>query len=114
MSRLLVVTRPALAVGFDLAGVEAHVARDVESAQELIEGWLASGEEGLLAIDEAWLASMEPAFLKRLRAATHLPYLPLPAGQASGPQLSLQRHISELIRRAIGFHLTFRGDDTAD
>jgi vacuolar-type H+-ATPase subunit F/Vma7 len=112
MSRLLVVTRPGLEVGFQLAGVEAFAVPDVESAQELIGDWLAGDEEGLLAVDEQWLASMEPAFLKRLRAAAHLPYLPLPAGQPSSQEVSLQRHISELIRRAIGFHLTFKGEDT--
>ena len=36
MSRLIVVTRPALVTGFQLAGVDAYGAEDVETAQELI------------------------------------------------------------------------------
>ena len=55
MSRLLVVTRPALVHGFELAGVDAYGVEDVESAQELIESWLITGEIGLLAIDDGLL-----------------------------------------------------------
>jgi vacuolar-type H+-ATPase subunit F/Vma7 len=36
MSRVLVLVRPALAAGFQLAGVDTYCAEDVESAQELI------------------------------------------------------------------------------
>ena len=43
MSRLLVVTRPDLATGFELAGVETFVVQDAEEAEELIGGWLDDG-----------------------------------------------------------------------
>ncbi|MEW6568955.1 MAG: hypothetical protein AB1449_12475 [Chloroflexota bacterium] len=111
MSRLLVVTRPSLAAGFRLAGVEVHGAGDVETAQELIGGWLDAGEEGLLAIDDGLLARMDPAFRKRLQAAEHLPYLAIPGGEPLGPEASRRHQIGEMIRRAIGFHVIFRGEE---
>jgi vacuolar-type H+-ATPase subunit F/Vma7 len=111
MSQLFVVTRPSLVPGFQLAGVDAHGVEDVESAQELIEKWITAGEVGLLAIDDGLLAHLDPAFLKRLAAAEHLPYLAIPGGGALGPEV-LQRHrIAALIRRAIGFHITFQGEE---
>ena len=39
MSRLIVLTRPDLVPGFQLAGVDAYGAQDVETAQEMIEAW---------------------------------------------------------------------------
>ncbi len=112
MRRLLVVTRPSLAVGFRLAGVDAYAVEDVESAQELIGAWLDADETGLLAIDDGLLAHMDPAFVERLNAARHLPHLAIPGGEPLGPEMSRQHRIAEMIRRAVGFHITFRGEGT--
>ena len=112
MSRLLIVVRSGLATGFELAGVDACGVEDVETAQELISGWLDTGETGLLAIDDGLLARMEPAFVKRLEDAGSLPYLAIPGGEALGPGASRMYHVAELIRRAIGLRITFRGEGT--
>jgi V/A-type H+-transporting ATPase subunit F len=108
MSHLLVVTRPDLVTGFRLAGVDALAAEDAERAQALVGDWLDAGEEGLMAIDEGLLAHMEPAFLKRLQSSKHLLYLAIPDGQPLSSGASQQQRIAEMIRRAIGFHITFR------
>ena len=112
MSRLLIVTHPSLVAGFQLAGVEAFGVEDVESAQELIEMWLRNGETGLLAIDDGLLANMEPGLLRRLGACEKLPYLGIPGGQPLGPESSRRFRIAQMIRRAIGFHITFAGEET--
>lgn len=112
MSRLIVVTRPALVTGFQLAGVDAYGADDVETAQELINGWLEAGEVGLLAIDDGLLVHMDPAFVKHLDSCDQLPYLAIPGGQSLGPEASRRYRIAEMIRRAIGFHVTFKGEET--
>lgn len=110
MSQLFVVTRPALVPGFQLAGVEAHGVEEVETAQELIEKWMTAGEVGLLAIDDGLLAHMDTAFLKRLATCEHLPYLAIPGGQPLGVEASHRHRITALIRQAIGFHITFKGE----
>lgn len=111
MSQLFVVTRPVLVPGFQLAGVDAHGVEDVESAQALIEKWLVAGEVGLLAIDDGLLTQMDRTFLKRLAASEHLPYLAIPGGQPLGPETSQRHRIAALIRRAIGVHITFKGEE---
>ena len=110
MSRLLVVARPSLVSGFHLAGVEAFPAEAVEEAQGLIAQWLEAGETGLIAIDDGLLAGFEPAFRRRLEAANHLPYLAIPSGEPRGPEGGRRRQVAELIRRAIGFRITFQGE----
>jgi vacuolar-type H+-ATPase subunit F/Vma7 len=110
MSRFLVITRPSLAAGFELAGVEAYAAQDVETAQELIQGWMKAGEAGLLAIDDGLLERMDRDFVNRLETSEKIPYLAIPSGAPLGPEASRKHRIAELIRRAIGFHITFKGE----
>jgi vacuolar-type H+-ATPase subunit F/Vma7 len=111
MSRLIVVTRAELIPGFRLAGVEAYGADDVETAQELINSWMESDELNLLAIDDGLLEAMDPAFVKRLTSCERLPHLVIPGGKPLGPESSRQFQVAEMIRRAIGFHITFKGEE---
>lgn len=112
MSRLLIVVRSGLATGFELAGVDACGVEDVETAQELIGGWLDTGETGLLAVDDGLLTRFEPAFIRRLEDAESLPYLTIPGGEALGPRASRRHRIAEMIRRAVGLRITFKGEGT--
>ena len=112
MSRLLVVTRPSLVPGFHLAGVEAFPAEDAEEARRLISQWLDRHEAGLLAVDDGLLGGFDLAFRRRLEAADQLPYFAIPGGGPLGPAGSRRRQIAELIRKAIGCHITFRGEET--
>jgi vacuolar-type H+-ATPase subunit F/Vma7 len=111
MSQLFVITRPGLVPGFQLAGVDAHGAQDVETAQELISKWLDSGEEGLIAIDDGLLEHMDARFLKRLASSETMFHLPIPGGKPLGPEASQRSRITALIRKAIGFHITFKGEE---
>lgn len=114
MSRLFVLTRPELARGFHLAGVDAVGAADVETAQEVIGHWLDAGETGLLALDDGLLARMDADFIKRLDQAENLPYLLIPGGEPLGPEYSRQYRIAELIRRAVGIHISFEREPAED
>lgn len=114
MSQLFVLTRPGLVPGFQLAGVDAHAVEDVETAQELIANWLDTGEDGLLAIDDGLLDHMDANFLKRLSSSEHLLYLAIPGGKPLGPEASQRHRITALIRKAIGFHITFTGEEEGD
>jgi len=114
LSRLLVLTRANLLPGFQLAGVDAYGVEDIETAQELLDNWLKLGEAGLLAIDEGLLERIEPAILKRLDFSENLLYLAIPGGGPLGVEASRSHHIAEMIRRAIGFHITFKGEEAEE
>jgi vacuolar-type H+-ATPase subunit F/Vma7 len=111
MSHLFIVTLPELVTGFHLAGVDAFAADNAGRAQALIGGWLDTEQEGLVAISETLLARMEPAFLKRLQACRTLLYLAIPDGPPLRRRISQRQRIAEMIRRAIGFHITFRAEE---
>lgn len=110
MSRLLIITRPALAAGFHMAGVEAYPAEDAESAQEYLEGQLDSEDVNLVAIDDGLLALMDPAFVKRMEACSQLFYVAIPGGKPLGAEALRRHRIAEMIHKAIGFHITFRDE----
>lgn len=114
MSRLLVITRPELYTGFVLAGVDAYPAPDVETAVELIEGLLASGETCLLAVDDGLLEKMDAKIIRRLEAAERMPFLAIPGGQGAEEIVHRRRRISEMTRRAVGFHSIFKTDKTEE
>lgn len=111
MSRLILITRPSLVSGFHLAGVEAYAVEDYETAQELIVSWKSKGDSGLLAIDDGILANMDQSFLKELDEYEPFLYLAIPMGEPLGPEFSRRHRVAQLIRRAIGFHITFRGEE---
>jgi V/A-type H+-transporting ATPase subunit F len=111
MSRLLVITRSSLVDGFRLAGVEAFAAEDVETVQELINSWIRAGEEGLLAIDDGFLSQLDPVVMNRLETSEQLSYLAIPGGEPLGPETSRRQRLAQQIRRAVGFHITFKGEE---
>jgi len=111
MSRLLVLTRTTLLPGFQLAGVDAYGIEEIETAEELIEKWLEVEEVGLLAIDEGLLEHLDTSLIKMLESSEKLPYLIIPGGGTLGEDISRRHRISEMIRRAIGSHITFKGEE---
>ena len=114
MSRLLVVTRPTLVSGFRLAGVDAYGVENIEDAENLIESWLKADEVSLLAIDDGIMEILDSSVKKRLEKSEKLPYLTIPGGGSLGSEVSRRHQITEMIRRAIGFHITFKDEETEE
>lgn len=108
MSRLLIVTRPELVTGFQLAGVAAFAAEDAAAAQALVTHWLDAHESGLLAVDEQLLAGFDAAVVQRMAASDRLPYLVLPGGDPGVGPGAAHNRIAQLLRQAIGFHISFQ------
>lgn len=114
MSRLLVITRPSLVPGFLLAGVSAYGMEDIQSSLEQITAWLEAGEVGLLAIDDGLLEQMPPTFIKRLESVFQVPYLAIPGGGPLAPGITQRQRLARTIRQAIGFHITFKGEEAEE
>ncbi len=105
MSTLRAVVRPNLVTGFQLAGVEAYGAEDVEAAEELIAAWLDANETCLLALDDSLLAHLDPALIQRLDGSDSLLYLAIPSGGPTGQDVTRSARIARMIRRSIGVHI---------
>lgn len=110
MSHLVVLVRPELATGFQLAGVETHPARDIETAEALLKSWLNQEQAGLLAIDAGLLNHLNAGLLRRLENSARLRHIPIPGGQDLGRDIARRHRIAELLHRAVGFHIAFAGE----
>ena len=110
MSRLLVVVRSNLAPGFHLAGVDAFGVDDFESAQELIASWLDAGESGLVAVEQEILDLIDTSLKQRIEASHNLFCVGIPGGKLLGDEGSRRKRIAAMIRRAIGVHITLKGE----
>jgi len=91
--------------------VQAYAARNTEEAIKLVIAWLDSGENGLLAIDETLLAEFGDEVRQRMDDAEQLPYLALPSGEPATTAVPVQHFVAEMIRRTVGFQLSFPGDE---
>jgi len=110
MAKLAVITEPALAPGFRLAGVEVHTAYSAAEAEQLLRVLIDEGEAGVIAVHAPYLATLDERTRRRLEARATPVVVGLPTGLAVTAEEPRSRHLAELIRRAIGFRITFRGE----
>lgn len=104
------IVLPSIAAGYQLAGADVVTAETAAEAERLLSRWMADGEEGLVAVDERLAGGVDPALRRRLDAYGRLPLLPIPSGEPVPPELSTHMRIADLIREAVGFHISFRGE----
>jgi vacuolar-type H+-ATPase subunit F/Vma7 len=103
----MVITTPDLAPGFQLAGVETFAVESVEKAEEILRKLLAGDEASLIVIRRGLWQAMPPRLRRQIERSYRPVVMDIPG---SAPTLSgetRRRQIAELIRRAIGFQITF-------
>ncbi len=54
---------------------------------------------------------MSEDLVRRMEATPRLLYVAIPGGGELGPEVSRQRRIARMLRRAIGFSITFREEE---
>jgi vacuolar-type H+-ATPase subunit F/Vma7 len=106
MGRLMVITTPDLAPGFQLAGVETFAVEDADQAETVLRDLLTGDAASLIVIRQRLLAAMSPALQHQARNSYEPVVIAIP-GSLPTPARRRQHYISELIRRAIGFQITF-------
>ncbi len=108
MAKLTVITNPALAPGFRLAGVEVIAADNGERARNELVRLLDEGDAGIIAVDAPYLSALDYGTARRIEAMVKPVVVSLPMGADVLPEQKRSRQIAELIRRAIGIRMTFR------
>jgi V/A-type H+-transporting ATPase subunit F len=111
MSRLVVIADPETALGFQLAGVEVLRADDLESARTRLFDLIGDANVGLVAVSAALLEQLDESTRRRIEASYKPVVVSLPTGGPSTGFPSRREYLAALIRRAIGLHITFPGED---
>jgi len=107
MGRLIVITTPDLAPGFQLAGVETFAVESGAQAEAVLRTLLAGGEASLIAVPQELLQAIDPRMRRQLDTSSSPVVIAIPGGTPTRPGEEHRQRIVELIRRAIGFHITF-------
>jgi V/A-type H+-transporting ATPase subunit F len=103
----MVITTPELASGFELAGVETFTAEDGQQAESILRRLLKERDASLIAIDERFMKDINPRLQRQLETSYQPVVMPIPGGAQAVPGEERRRYIASLIRKAIGFHITF-------
>lgn len=107
MGRLMVITTPDLAPGFQLAGAETFAVESAREAERVLQGLLEGDEASLIALRQDLLGAMPPRLQRQIEASYRPVVMAIPGGTPTTSAEEHRRYIAELLRRAIGFHITF-------
>jgi len=110
MARLVVLAESELALGFQLAGVEVVRVDDLDSARERLQELLNDASVGLVAASAALLEQLDDALRRRAEASSQPVVVRLPSGGPAPGLPSRREYLAAMIRRAIGFQITFPGE----
>lgn len=111
MSRLIVLADQAEALGFELTGVEVIRAEDQETAEAQMLELISDENVGLIAVSSGLIEKLDDA-TRRLVESSYKPVIvSLPTGGPVMGFASRREYLAALIRRAIGFQITFQGEE---
>lgn len=108
MARLIVVTTPDLVPGFQLAGVSTVAAGGSAEVEAFLRPMLAAGQPGVVAVDQALLDGLDEDLRRRLEEAVSPLVVALPAGSVADRVGDRRAKLTDLLRRVVGYHMTFR------
>lgn len=109
MAKLAVITDATLSVGFSLAGVEVHAMSSPDEARRVLLRLMSEADMGVIAINSGYLNALDEMTRRRVSESARPVVVALPSGVPTAPEERRSRQIAELIRRAIGFRITFPG-----
>ena len=112
MARLVVVTDSETALGFALAGVEVFAVDDDETARDRLLDLLADPGVGLIAVGEGIVRRLDDGLRRRIETSYRPLVVSLPAGGPVAPFATRREYLAALVRRAVGFQITFPGEET--
>lgn len=108
MAKIAVITQPAPAAGFALAGVDSYAAASAAEANKLLLKLMEDADVGVVAIDAGYLNALDQSTRKRV-SESHMPVVvALPSGVPTEAGVRPSEQIVEMIRRAIGFRISFK------
>lgn len=113
MARLVVIADPDNALGFQLAGVEVARADDLDAAREQLVSLLDDATVGLIALSVALSERLDDELQRRIEQSLSPVVVLLPTGGPASGIATRREYLATLIRRAIGFHITFAEDASA-
>lgn len=111
MARLVIITTPELAPGFQLAGVTTRQAGSAREANSILRELLDGGEQGVIGVYGPYLAHMDRDLRRRLEQMVNPVVIAMPAGRLTAEPGERRAQIAAMLRRIVGYHITFPGQE---
>jgi len=111
MGRVIVITTPEMASGYQMAHVHTIVVGSAKEAQTCLEGLLTDSDVSVIAIHSAYLADIDDAVRRRIEALPVPAVVAVPAGPAQRGEAPRREQLASMLRRAIGFEITFQAEE---
>lgn len=102
-----VVCRPAVGIGFGLAGVTSETVPAGADPAPRIESVITQPDTGVLLVEESIYDGLAPELRTRLERSTRPVVVPFP-GPSSAAGRAAEERVVELLRRAIGYRVRLR------
>lgn len=106
-ARVTIVAPPELTAGFRLAGAATHAALDGNEAAGVVLELMTQGEQGVIGVYEPFYAGFEYGFRDRLEQSVIPVVIAVPSGFGTEEFPTRRARIAALLRRAVGYHITF-------
>jgi vacuolar-type H+-ATPase subunit F/Vma7 len=110
MGQLMVITTPALAPGFQLAGVETFAVDSPEQAEAILRPLLAGDKASLVVVHRGWLQAMPPLLKRQIEMSYRPVVIDIPDVTPTLPQETRRHQLAKLMRRIVGFQITFTAE----
>lgn len=111
MARLIVVTTPDLAPGFQLTGAVTLAAASARAASAVVRELVERGEEGVIGVYEPYWQEMDRDLRRRLERTTNPVVVPMPSGRMAGAPGERRAAIAAMLRQVIGYRITLPGEE---
>lgn len=106
-SGMVVIVPAELEAGFGLSGVETIGAETHAEAVASLHQVMSGGEKALIAVYEPFLSGLPERERAAVESSLDPVIVPLPAGLDRHDEGRHRARISEMLSRAVGYHITF-------
>lgn len=107
LSGMVVVVPTELEGGFALGGVDSVTADDAEGAADSVRELVATPRSALVAVYEPFLSALADDEREAIESSFEPVVVPLPAGLEQYDEETHRARISDMLSRAVGYHITF-------
>lgn len=105
MYKVVAVTDPETADGFNLTPVETHAVQDTEEARKLIKDLLNDDTVGVLIVNEDFMEQLDERTRKQIDRVYRPVVVPVPAKKTIHISDTRRDYLASLIRLAVGFDI---------
>lgn len=110
MTQMIILTRPEMAEGFQLSGVDVRPVENKQVASDIINTLLQGKEPVILAVDDGIFEQLDSSLIRQVHKSEKTLLVTIPEGPMRVGELKRMDRVYEMIRHATGVRIRFKGE----